>query len=53
MVTSYGGTDAEPEAGDVVSYLEWCRSTVRRERPRFRPGATPTGRDAPTDGQPG
>ena len=25
MVTAYGRPDAEPVAGDVVSYLEWCR----------------------------
>jgi hypothetical protein len=27
MVTAYGDPDARPEAADVVSYLEWCRST--------------------------
>ena len=26
MVTAYGRPDAAPEANDVVSYLEWCRS---------------------------
>jgi hypothetical protein len=25
MVTAYGRADAEPDAEDVVSYLEWCR----------------------------
>ena len=27
MVTAYGSPDAEPEPADVISYLEWCRST--------------------------
>lgn len=27
MVTAYGRTDAQPAAEDVVSYLEWCRTT--------------------------
>jgi hypothetical protein len=53
MVTSYGRPDAEPQAGDVISYLEWCRSTMRWEFRELRPGATPTGQNAPTDGQPG
>ena len=37
MVTAYGRADAEPRAEDVVSYLEWCRSTAVRHR-LFRPG---------------
>jgi hypothetical protein len=28
MVTAYGSADADPESTDVVSYLEWCRSTA-------------------------
>ncbi len=32
MVTAYGRPDAEPRAEDVVSYLEWCRSTAVRHR---------------------
>jgi hypothetical protein len=27
MVTAYGRTDAHPAAEDVVSFLEWCRTT--------------------------
>jgi hypothetical protein len=29
MLTAYGRADADPEPDDVVSYLEWCRSTSR------------------------
>ena len=25
LVTQYGDPDHEPEPGDVVTYLEWCR----------------------------
>jgi len=32
MVTAYGSPDAEPEPGDLISYLEWCRSTVGPSR---------------------
>ncbi len=32
MVTAYGDPDATPVAADVVSYLEWCRSTSPRRR---------------------
>jgi hypothetical protein len=32
MVTAYGRPDAEPVVDDVVSYLEWCRSTADRHR---------------------
>jgi hypothetical protein len=28
MVTAYGNPDAVPQAPDVISYLEWCRSTA-------------------------
>ena len=28
MVTAYGSPDAAPEPADVISYLEWCRSTA-------------------------
>jgi len=27
MVTAYGDPDADPEPPDMISYLEWCRST--------------------------
>lgn len=27
MVTAYGRPDAPPQPADVLSYLEWCRST--------------------------
>jgi hypothetical protein len=27
MVTAYGDPNATPEAADLISYLEWCRST--------------------------
>lgn len=30
MVTAYGRPDAVPEAADVISYLQWCRSTGAR-----------------------
>jgi hypothetical protein len=33
MVTAYGRPDAQPDAEDVVAYLEWCRSANHR---RFR-----------------
>lgn len=32
METMYGRADAEPEPGDVVTYLEWCRSMRRLAR---------------------
>jgi hypothetical protein len=28
MVTAYGRPDAVPERADVISFLEWCRSTA-------------------------
>ncbi len=28
MVTAYGRADADPQPSDVISYLQWCRSTV-------------------------
>ena len=39
MVTAYGRPDATPDADDVVSYLEWCRSagTWRRRQASNRP----------------
>jgi hypothetical protein len=40
MVTAYGSPDADPVAADVISYLEWCRSTAVRCRPTQRWGAT-------------
>ena len=30
MVTAYGRPDAQPDAEDIVAYLEWCRSAKRR-----------------------
>jgi hypothetical protein len=46
MVTAYGQAEANPGPGDVISYLEWCRSTASRTRTlrssrsgRRRPGA--------------
>jgi hypothetical protein len=40
MVTAYGRPDAVPERADVVSYLEWCRSTAPVRRPGPGPGAS-------------
>lgn len=40
MVTAYGSPDADPEATDVISYLEWCRSTAGHCRMIRRCGAT-------------
>ncbi len=39
MVTAYGRPDADPDADDVVAYLEWCRSAgvSRREHHSNRP----------------
>jgi hypothetical protein len=33
MVTAYGRPDAVPDPDDVVSYLEWCRTTAPRRWP--------------------
>lgn len=41
MVTAYGRPDVEPEARDVVSYLEWCRATA------VSAWAGPTGGEVP------
>jgi hypothetical protein len=30
MVTAYGRPDAQPNAEDIVAYLEWCRTAKRR-----------------------
>ena len=30
MVTAYGRSDQVPDRADIISYLEWCRSTARR-----------------------
>jgi hypothetical protein len=44
MVTAYGRADARPRSRDVISYLEWCRSTgSRRRRPRHRQGTESPG----------
>jgi hypothetical protein len=32
MVTAYGRPDRAPDAADVISYLEWCRSTAHPKR---------------------
>jgi hypothetical protein len=45
MVTAYGRADAHPRAGDVIAYLEWCRSTGRRGgSSRYREGTPDTER---------
>ena len=46
MVTAYGRPDAEPRAADVVSYLEWSRSTGAGGRTRRRDRGAPDGWDA-------
>ncbi len=33
MVTAYGRPDAVPTDDDLVSYLEWCRSTAMGRHP--------------------
>jgi hypothetical protein len=38
MVTAYGRPDAVPVRSDVVSYLEWCRSTAPIRPLRARTG---------------
>ena len=38
MVTAYGRPDAGPDTADVVSYLEWCRSTGMVSRSPKSPG---------------
>lgn len=53
MVTAYGRPDAQPVAADVVSYLEWCRSTGRRRVPRHLSGDASAGLGTPSDGQSG
>ena len=53
MVTAYGRGDRVPEREDVLSYLEWCRSTARRGARRGGPGpASAAGdrRDRPVSG---
>ncbi len=32
MVTAYGRPDRVPDRADVISYLEWCRSTAGAAR---------------------
>jgi hypothetical protein len=49
MVTAYGTPDAAPEAPDLLSYLEWCRSTGRRARS----GARSDGGPRPAGSTPG
>jgi hypothetical protein len=50
MTTAYGRPDAEPVSADVISYLEWCRSTAARGRlfrnrpPTHRPSGPGPGR---------
>jgi hypothetical protein len=38
LETEYGDPHARPDAGDVVTYLRWCRAQDRRlgKRPRGR-----------------
>ncbi len=33
MVTAYGRADAVPDRADVISFLEWCRSTADSAAP--------------------
>ena len=47
MVTAYGSPDADPDASDVISYLEWCRSTAGHRRWGRRSGPTGPPRMAP------
>jgi hypothetical protein len=42
MVTAYGWPNAVPTRGDVISYLEWCRDTVRLRRPGGGAEVTPS-----------
>lgn len=46
MVTAYGSPDAAPDPSDLISYLEWCRSTAApgRRGSRERPTGSPHGR---------
>jgi hypothetical protein len=46
MLTAYGSADADPKPDDVISYLEWCRSTSRHRPilPRTRPAESPPNR---------
>lgn len=32
MVTMYGDAEAQPHAGDLITYLRWCRSWERTTR---------------------
>lgn len=53
MITAYGHGDRVPERADLVSYLEWCRSTTHRGGRRGGPGPVPAGgdrRDEPGSG---
>jgi len=45
MVTAYGRPDQVPDPADVLSYLEWCRSTARIDRPRHGRGTPRPSRD--------
>lgn len=49
MVTAYGRADANPAPGDVISYLEWCRSTSARTR-TLRSSPSGHGRPGPLTG---
>ncbi len=42
MVTAYGRPDQVPDPADLLSYLEWCRSTARISRRRRHPLSTPS-----------
>jgi hypothetical protein len=50
MVTAYGRIDQTPDPADVISYLEWCRSTGHRRRGArgHQVHTVPTGRLGPT-----
>ena len=41
MVTAYGTPDRVPDPGDVIAYLEWCRSTAPSGRLRRGVGVPP------------
>jgi hypothetical protein len=49
MVTAYGRPEAQPVGADVISYLEWCRTTANRGRP-FRRATPGPGRTNPRAG---
>ena len=51
MVTAYGDDHAGPEPDDLISYLQWCRSTARGQRTqRSGHGRSPRRRDPARSG---